>query len=624
MEYARNCLSRFNEKHQITEDIDIIAYVLKRVAITVNNALKGNHSYWYLFESIAKKYPNNNGLIFVKPTSEYFSLESYTFQEIYDIVLRLSFILVDKYGLKSGDTVALDFTNKPLFIFLWFSCWNIGVAPAFLNYNVVGDPLIHCVKEAEATSLFVDPKVADQVRPYEKELSKITNVNYINEDELLLLIKNPSSPKFRQDNDLRNKYNATDYSTAALIYTSGTTGLPKPAIMSWRKAGLGASLYTKIVKITPESIVYTSMPLYHSTAAILGLCTTWLAGGCIALSVKFSVSTIWNQIKLCQATHLQYVGEVCRYLLNSKPHPLERDHNLQIAYGNGLRADIWKEFKSRFNIEAVGEFYAATESPIALTSFQTGDIGIGSCRKYGTIISQILSYQQAIIRMDPDDSSQVYRNAKGLCEVTKPGEQGELIMNLFFAKKPERAFQGYKNNTKETNSKILRNVFRKGDAWFRSGDLLKKDESDHWYFVDRMGDTFRWKSENVSTNEVELILSNNIDSIKEVVVVGVKINGYEGRAGYAIIQQSNDRIKETLKEIATCKLLTSYAKPIFVKFVPEIKHTDNFKLLKTHYKNEKFPKGENDDQVIYWLNGKEYQELTEVDWEKIISGKARI
>lgn len=621
-------LTNFNERHQITTDLKLISWVIQRVLLHIKMSIQGNFSFWYNFESIVNKHPHAKALSFIKPIggNKQFVLEDYTFQEIHDIVLRLSYILVDQYEVRAGDVVALDFTNKPMFVFLWFACWNLGVTPAFINTNVTGHPLRHCLKTAEATQIFVDPVLKSQIESEEDQLQELVKVNYINEVELLTIIKDPNSPKYREVDSIRNKFNPTDYSAGALIYTSGTTGLPKPAIMSWRKAGFGASLYSYIVQIQPQqSIVYTSMPLYHATAAILGLCATWLRGGCIALAVKFSASTIWDQICLSKATHLQYVGEVCRYLLNSKPHPLEREHGLKVAYGNGLRADIWKQFKERFNIETVGEFYAATESPFALTNVQSGDVGLGACRKYGSIINTILSYQQCLIKMDPDDPSQVYRNSQGLCEVTEPGQNGELIMNLFSASNTKKMFQGYKNNTKESESKILHDVFRKGDAWFRSGDLLKKDQFDYWYFVDRLGDTFRWKSENVSTNEVELILSSNIQQIEEIVVVGVQIQGYEGRAGYAVIQmRSETPIDQVLESVAQCMELTNYSRPIFIKFVDAIEHTDNFKISKKSYKDQKFPNGVNGDDVIYWLNEKQYEVLNEHSWESIKNGKARL
>lgn len=625
--------SNLDEKTHIKDDMYIIPYVIKKAIGHVISTMRGQLSYWYIFERAVRANPNKLALVYPKPVQGQtgdaaFDLESYTFQELYDIILRLSEILAHRYGVKEGDTIGIDATNKPLFIFLWFALWNLGATPAFLNYNNIGRPLVHCIKVANVSQVFIDPAASGPIKETENEIMKeipTVQLHYLEEEILLEEIKNPNSIKFRP---ATRNHNDPDYATGALIYTSGTTGLPKPAIMSWRKAGLGSSLYGHIVRIKTNSIVFTSMPLYHSTAAVLGVCTTFNQGAAVALSPKFSTSTIWTQIKLTKATHLQYVGEVCRYLLNAPIHPDERSHNLQVAYGNGLRRDIWREFKDRFNIHAIGEFYAATESPIALTSFQEGDYGIGACRNYGKLINYILSYQQTLIRMDPEDNSVEYRNSKGLCELTSVDEPGELIMKLFWAKSPEKMFQGYLGNKKDTESKIIRNVFKKGDAWFRSGDLLKSDANGLYYFVDRLGDTFRWKSENVSATEVENGFLLNTD-ILQVVVVGVKVPNHEGRAGFAVIELKegiNKSPEQILKETfeILVKELPKYAIPIFIKFVNKIQESDNHKIPKKLYRDQKLPKGESGDETIYVLKRDNYEVLTDSEWEAIISGKAKL
>jgi acyl-CoA synthetase (AMP-forming)/AMP-acid ligase II len=619
---------QWDSEVHLSTDLVLIQYVVRRAIRHLLSLTQGKVSYWYIFERTVKHYPHNRAVSFADPTGlkgdDGFKVEEYTYQELYDMILKMSEVLVHRYGVSPGDTIALNFTNKPMFIILWFALWNIGATPAFLNYNNKGNPLVHCIKIAKVKQVFIDPKT-DNITHSEGQIHKEcpdVGLNYLDEDSLMTEIKDPNSIRFRQD-DSRRDISTMDYDPAAFIYTSGTTGLPKSAIMSWRKAGFGASLYGYIVKLWSDCAVFTSMPLYHSTASMLGVCAAFNHGACVALSVKFSTSTIWTQIKLTKATHLQYVGEVCRYLLNSPRHPDERNHQLRCAYGNGLRGDIWMDFKTRFNINAIGEFYAATESPIALTSYQEGNYGIGACRNYGRLINSILQFQQTIIKMDPEDNSNEYRDPKtGLCKVACVDEPGELIMNLFTAKNPQRMFQGYLGNPKETESKIIRDVFRKGDAWFRSGDLLKSDSEGLWYFVDRLGDTFRWKSENVSTNEVEHEFIK-VDGIKETVIVGVKVPNHEGRAGFAILEL-HDGIEHdhVLSQILKKLELPRYAVPIFVKF-EKIKHTDNHKVLKKPYKDQRLPKGEGEDQ-IYWLKGNEYLELTEQDWKGILEGRLKI
>lgn len=621
---------QWDKDTQLTSDVQLIRFVLGRALKHIYNMAKGRVHYWYVFESTVTKYADHRALCFARPTGlagdDGFVMEEYTYGELYEMVLRLSEILAHRYGVEPGDTVGIDMTNKPMFIVFWFALWNVGAVPAFLNYNNTGAPLCHCIEVSKMQRVFVDPDCAHNVENSEAMIQQRcpgVAIHYVDEDAIMKEIKDPNSIRFRLD-DTKRSANEKDYQPGALIYTSGTTGLPKSAIMSWRKAGFGTSLYGHIVQLDSNSTVFTSMPLYHSTAAMLGVCAAFNNGACVALSVKFSTSTIWTQVKLTRSTHLQYVGEVCRYLLNSPHHRDERNHDLRVAYGNGLRADIWREFKERFGIAAIGEFYAATESPIALTSFQQGDRGIGACRNYGKLINFILQFQQTIIKMDPEDNSVEWRNAKGFCEVADVGEPGELLMNIFTAKSPEKMFQGYLGNKKETEAKILRNVFHRGDAWFRSGDLLRADADGLWYFVDRLGDTFRWKSENVSATEVEAQLSK-VPGVAESVVVGLQIPNHEGRAGFAVLElQDGVSTKQVLDQLALSVQLPRYAIPIFVKIVDSIEHSDNHKVLKRLYKDQALPKGRSGDELIFWLQGNSYSELTLKNWGDIINGKAKI
>ncbi|KAK6458281.1 uncharacterized protein RJT20DRAFT_126267 [Scheffersomyces xylosifermentans] len=635
-------------KYHIKEDAQLVKRVIQALPYLYWSK-RGYASYWYYFEKTALSKPNNRAIAFPRPKEnpptpatgpdgfkiydDQFDLEVYTYQELYDIVLRLSYILKFDYGVTAEQTIGLDCMNKPLFIFLWLALWNIGAIPAFLNFNTKDKPLIHCLKIAKVSQVFIDPDCADPIRETEDKIKEeLPNVklHYINERELLKVLSEKSRPKHRADDSTRRP-NDQDFDCSLLIYTSGTTGLPKAGIMSWRKAFMAAYIFGYIVKIKDKSNVLTAMPLYHSTAAMLGVCPTLLSGGTVSLSQKFSATSFWTQAKLTGATHIQYVGEVCRYLLNSKAHPDHNNHNVRIAYGNGLRPDIWRDFKKRFHIDAVGEFYASTESPIATTNFQTGDFGVGAVRKYGSIINFFLGFNQAIIKMDSEDENEIYRDPKtGFCERAGPNEPGELLMKILNAEKIEESFQGYYGNKNATSSKILRDVFSKGDAWFRSGDLLKMDQDGLYYFVDRLGDTFRWKSENVSATEVENELMGS-HVLKQSVVVGVKVPQHEGRACFAVLDpldQYLDRSKhdELLEKLYKHVIhsLPRYAVPQFIKISREIEASHNHKVPKNQFKNQKLPKGESGTELIYWLNGDKYEELTEEAWATIMSGDSKL
>lgn len=633
-------------KLHVTEDLGLIQNVVKKAVPYIYSLLRGRASYWYLFEKGALKYPNNTAIAFPRPRAtsgppprdadgyeiydDQFTMETYTYKEFYAMVLRLSYILKNDYGVSAQDTIGVNCMNKPLFLLLWFALWNIGALPAFLNYNTKDKPLVHCLKIAGISQVFVDPDCADPTKETEAKIhDELPNVrlHYINEEELLRVLSDRSTPKYRAPDNTRRPED-TDSSCAALIYTSGTTGLPKAGIMSWRKAFMATAFFGSIMKIKKDSTVMTAMPLYHSTAAMLGVCPTLSCGGCVVVCQKFSASTFWTQARLSNASHIQYVGEVCRYLLNSKPHPDQQKHHVRIAYGNGLRRDIWQEFKRRFHIDAVGEFYAATESPIATTNIQYGDFGVGACRKYGSLINSVLSLTQRLAKMDPEDESEIWRDPKtGLCTTAGVNEPGELLMKIVNPKNVEGSFQGYYGNKNATNEKIIRDVFRKGDAWFRSGDLLKMDEDNLLYFVDRLGDTFRWRSENVSATEVENELMGS-KAIKQSVVVGVRVPNYEGRAGFAVVdpaeglsdQEVLDRIYEHTKVS-----LPKYAVPQFIKIAANgITASHNHKVPKNQFKNQKLPKGESGTEMIYWLNKDHYEELSEDAWLHILSGKSKL
>lgn len=632
-------------KYHVKEDLVLIQKVVRKTVPYAYSLLRKRASFWYIFEKSALKHPNNEAVAFPRPKKNpppltydaegfpiydnQFSVELYTYKELYNMILRLSYILKNDYGVTSKDTIGVDCMNKPLFIILWFALWNLGALPAFLNYNTKGKPLVHCIKIAGVSQVFVDPDCAEPIRETEPHLKKElpnVKVHYFNEEELLRALADPSVPTYRAPDELRRPEDK-DSSACALIYTSGTTGLPKSAIMSWRKAFMANGFFGSVMKIDKKSNVLTAMPLYHSTAAMLGVCPTLGSGGTVSVAQKFSATTFWTQAKLVHATHIQYVGEVCRYLLNAKPHPDQKAHEVEIAYGNGLRRDIWRDFKNRFNIKGVGEFYASTESPIATTNLQYGDFGVGACRKYGTLITSIVGIGQAVVRMDPDDENEVWRDSNGRCVQAKVGEPGELLMKIVNPKNIEGSFQGYYGNKKATSSKIITDVFRKGDAWFRSGDLLRLDEDQLMYFVDRLGDTFRWKSENVSATEVENEIMGS-GAIKQSVVVGVRVPNHEGRAGFAVVDAKDGlQHKDVLGRIYSHLLehLPKYAIPQFIKIgASYIQASHNHKVPKNQFKNQKLPKGDDGQETIYWLNKDHYEELTEDSWGKIMSGASKL
>lgn len=620
----------------IFEDLRLIVSVAGRLLPRRFLEYKRQVNFFYVLENYAKSQPDAIALRYprqVRPPcstdtnlDELFVVEEYTYKEFYDNVLRYSAILRNDYGVTSGSSVALDCMNKPDFVFIWFAVWCLGALPAFINYNLTEKSLIHCITVANVTHLFVDedPAVANLVTPCEEELKSAgCLVCYLDET---FRAKAKNAWPIRAPNSVRHPEHKFG-DAAILIYTSGTTGMPKPAVMSWKKATLSSNLYAATIKLKPQDVVYSSMPLYHSTASVLGLLSTLNTGATFAIGHKFSTSTFWTQVKLCKATYIQYVGETCRYLLKA-PHSVdERAHQVRCAYGNGMRPDVWMQFKERFNIEAVGEFYASTESPSALTNFQEGQLGIGAVAKYGSFASWVLfSFHHRLVKMDPENETEFYRDPNsGFCIPPGVNEPGEMLTIISNPSKIKESFQGYYGNNKATEEKIARDVFKKGDMYFRTGDLLRQDKDNLVYFVDRLGDTFRWKSENVSTNEVEDVISSFDQNkyIHQVVVVGVQVPEHEGRAGFAVIAPHDIENLPDPRLLAEYLIaqLPRYAVPVFIRFVERISTTHNNKIQKGEYRKQKFP---NLDENIWWLNGNTYSPLKPNDWDMIGAGKIKL
>lgn len=622
-------------KTLISEDAYMIRGAMTNGLDFFYNAWKGKVQYWYAFEDAVKKYPNNPAIVYPKPIEgkkpaspdsydDLFEVETYTYQMLYDEVLKMSHLLRNKYGVTANDTIALNAMNSPLFIIVWFAIWNLGATPAFINYNLADKSLLHCLKVGHASIMFVDTEVEDNVRPSLGEIKSEAKCDTVFMDAEFLA-GYAASPAYRAP-DYERHPEQKDYDTAVLIYTSGTTGLPKPAIMSWKKAKLMSSLYGHSIRLKNNGVVYSAMPLYHSTAAILGCLPCLNRGAAYAPGRKFSTTTFWTQAKLTNATHIQYVGETCRYLINAPPGPDEKSHQIKVAFGNGMRRDVWVNFKERFNIPAIGEFYAATEGPLGTNNFQQGEIGIGAMGRYGKLLAAILATRQTIVPVDPEDETELWRDAEtGFCRVAQCDEPGEFIQKIPNPEKVHETFQGYLGNDKATNSKIMRDVFKKGDAYYRTGDLVRLNDEQCYYFVDRLGDTFRWKSENVSTSEVEEHVGASDPNIEQVVCVGVKVPEHEGRAGFAVIKLKDASVKPNLDTIASYSLkqLPKYAVPLFVKFVDEIERTGNNKVQKVKYKNQKMPH-EAGESPIYWLKGGKYVELDAQDWASLGSGKIKL
>jgi fatty-acyl-CoA synthase len=355
--------------------------------------------------------------------------------------------------------------------------------------------------------------------------------------------------------------------TALLIYTSGTTGLPKAAKVSHHRILQWSLWFAALGEFSTADRMYNCLPLYHSVGGVVAIGSVLSAGGSIVISEKFSASRFWPEVAQFECTLFQYIGELCRYLVNAPPSTSDRDHSLRLACGNGLRADIWIKFKDRFAIPRIIEFYAASEGTFSLFNIEGEPGAIGHVPPFLRP-----NFPLAIVRFDAD-RQEPFRDEHGRCVRCVSNEPGEALGRL----DAEARFEGYADSA-ETEKKILRNVFAPGVAWYRSGDLMRMDERKFIYFVDRIGDTFRWKGENVSTLEVEQVLST-CPGILDVLVYGVAVPGADGRAGMAALVTDETFDIANFHSFAK-EQLPAYARPIFVRLCRSLEMTDTFKPKK--------------------------------------------
>ena len=636
---AAASLTYLNARWSLPTDWLLISSLV-RARIWSNRRLRRDRvNNFYILEEHA-----HNSSIKDQPFIVYGS-QAWTFKQTYDLVLRYAGWLHETHKVSPGEVIAIDSTNKPSFLFLCLALWSLGALPALINFNLTGEALIHSIRASTARIVIVDPEVQQQ---FTSQVNVALLSPTFRQGSLPLSFVTLTT-HFESSLPYFSPYRAPDAvrsipqfrSPAALIFTSGTTGLPKPAIVPWERMCMGGRFCLRLLGLNrvntkhPDRF-YTSMPLYHSSAFVLGFNACLTNGVTFVLGHKFSTRHFWSEVRSSKATIIQYVGETLRYLMTTPPMAtLDQDHSVRMAFGNGLRPDVWEPFKRRFNVPIVAEFYGATEASSASFNISRNSMSSGAIGKVGALGSIILKFQNAIVKVDWD-TEEPYRDPKtGFCVPLPSGQTGELLLRLD-AKDIADKYVGYFKNEKASAKKIMRDVLKKGDAWYRTGDVVMLDNDGMLWFSDRIGDTFRWKSENVSTVEVAQVLGMH-PMIQEANVYGVGIPGYEGRAGCAALLLAeaaftvggkvNQQVLESLATFAT-NSLPRYAVPVFLRVVKEVQVTGNNKQQKVGLRRQGADPSAatKDGDQLFWLRpgADRYVPFENEEWQDVKAGRARL
>jgi acyl-CoA synthetase (AMP-forming)/AMP-acid ligase II len=628
-------LAYLNARWSVSNDWHVIRSIV-RAKIHWNKQVKQEHiNAFYNLENhaLSKSTADKPFLVYGKKT--------WTFKETYDMSLRYAGWLYETHGIVPGEIVAVDFMNNPSFVFLTLALWSLGAVPAFINYNLTSEPLIHSIRTSTARIVLIDPEI--QHNFHAGVLSTLSSPTFRNNASPVTLVtltpqlmsSLPYFPAYRAPNSSRA--NVVPRSPAVLIYTSGTTGLPKPAIVPWDRLiwgsdfvayWLGLRPVTSKSKANPPDRYYTCMPLYHNSAFSLGFVLCLVRGVTLVLGHKFSTKAFWREVKEGNATVIQYVGETLRYLMTVPANPTgDLDNKVRMAFGNGLRPDVWDRFKARFGVDTIAEFYGATESAGATFNFSSNDLTSGAIGRSGLINQFLVNRVSAIVKVDWE-TEMPYRDPKtGFCERVPRGDPGELLYGLN-VKDIEDKFQGYFGNKEATEKKILRDVLKKGDAYFRSGDTVRFDSDGRLWFVDRIGDTFRWKSENVSTAEVGETLGRH-PKVLEANVYGVEVPGCDGKAGCAALLLDGEPTAEVLESLATFSKnsLPRYAVPVFLRVVQSVQATGNNKQQKHVLRKEGVDPNlvPASERIFYLKPGSDaYEPFGKREWDGLKAGKVKL
>lgn len=588
---------------KFARDISFILRSKKMLAYVADIDARSSNLLTDDFEKAVDQYSDNTAFDDAQRTWNYSQFDAYANQIAYWGLSQ---------GLKRGDTVGFYSNNRLEYVAIWFGLSKIGVVTALLNFQLQGQSLAHCVDIAGCKSAIIEAELTsgwETATPFLKTPVQ-THIAF-DGGEFDLILK--TQPIHRPAKVMRKGIKAGD--TILKMFTSGTTGLPKAAKIPHTRAQYYTRGFVLPSKARASDKMMMVLPLYHATGGLCGIGVAILKGGCVLVRKKFSASDFWEDIRENRATLFMYVGELCRFLLNTPVSPKDKNHQIRAIIGNGLRPEIWEQFTTRFGIKNVVEFYGATEGNVTLINIDNKVGAVGRVPEFAH-----KHFNGDIVRYDVE-TEQYPKDKNGFYIRTAPDEVGELIGEVR-ANETRFRYDGYEDKS-ASSKKLLHNVFKTGDVWFHTGDLFRRDKDGYYYFVDRIGDTFRWKAENVSTNEVAGVLATD-PGVLQANVYGVTVPGYDGKAGMAaLVVGPKFDIHRLFQHVHTT--LPSYARPVFIRISHKSATTTTFKYKKTDLIKDGFdPSKIADELYMDSSDANTYIALSEDLYKQIQEQKLRL
>jgi citronellyl-CoA synthetase len=591
---------------EIAKTAHELSAVLKLAAVVRPRPLDTRDGLGAWFDSIVHAFGDQPAVIFEGRTLSWSELSRLSNQ--YAACFR-------ELGLRRGDVASVILENRIEMLATIFGLAKLGVTAALINTNLTGRPLKHCIDVTQSSLCIFGEERIQAVSDIRDQLQLGDREGYVfvrdqgEQQAPQWAIDLVAMAQTADDSNPPETAEVTLGDTVFNIFTSGTTGLPKAAVVSNRRLQQAASMSHQAgLRCTGNDRIYLCLPLYHGTGLFLGLGAAVMSGATMVVRRRFSASQFLPEVREHGVTCFIYIGELCRYLMNSPQRPDDADTPLERIMGNGLRPDIWQQFRERFGIARVSEFYGSSEGNVAFANLLNKDCTVG-----------MTSAKVALVQYDVD-ADEIVRDANGYCVEVKAGEPGLLLGKIT----NKTVFEGYTNKD-ATEQKILRNALKKGDAWFNTGDLMRTVDVgfamgfSHYQFVDRVGDTFRWKAENVSTNEVGEIICSH-PSIAFCNVYGVEVPGADGRAGMAAVVLAEGEQTLDLQGFSDfiAAELPNYARPVFIRVLSEMDTTGTFKMVKGDLRKQSYDLSQVADRMFVLKPGSKRYELLEENFYRDI------